>query len=182
VRHRENLWILLPESSEETTSSYPKAVPIRIPVDREVVNIVSMIAGHPIGKIRPVLSVPSTQPITTESPVDYFTTGPGEQVDHDTDEALWSPSHTLELTWPENETDDEHKSCVDLMTELGSPVPIDETTGGEVARHEISSDPSIKLDAPLQRNEEIDSERQANNISGPVSRNHLCARTVALAR
>jgi hypothetical protein len=71
---------------------------------------------------------------------------------------------------------------MDPTTELDSPVPIDDTTGGEVARHEISSDPSIEFDAPLQRNEEIDSESRANNISGTVNLNHLCARTVALAR
>jgi hypothetical protein len=67
-------------------------------------------------------------------------------------------------------------------TKFDSSVPIDDTTGGEVARHEIPSDPLIEFDVPLQRNEEIDSENRANNISGTINLNHLCARTVALAR
>jgi hypothetical protein len=88
---------ILPESSEETSSSDPTAVPLRIPVDREVVNMILTIAGHSIGEVHPLVSVPSTQPITTESPVDDFITEPGEQIDHDVEEASQSPSHGLEL-------------------------------------------------------------------------------------
>jgi hypothetical protein len=182
VRHWENLYILLPESSEETSSSDPTAVSLRIPADREVVNVVSTIDGHPSGEVRPLLSVRSTQPITTESPVDDFTIEPREQIDHETDEASQSPSHGLELLWSDNETDNAHESCMDPTTEFHSPVPIDDSTGGEIASHEIFSDASIEFDAPLHRNEEIDSESQVNNISGTVNLNHLCVTTVALAR
>jgi hypothetical protein len=72
-------------------------VPLRILVDGEVVNVVSTVAGHSIGEVHPVVSVPCTQPIITESPVDDFTTEPEEQVDHDVDEASQSPLHDLEL-------------------------------------------------------------------------------------
>jgi hypothetical protein len=173
VRHPGNLCILLPESSEETSSSDPTAVLLRIPVDREVVNVVSTIAGHRIGEVHPLLSVPSAQPLTTEFPVDDLTTEQGEQVDHEMDEASQSPSHGLELLWSDDGTDDEHESRMDPTTELASPVPIDDTTGVEVASHEISSDPSIEPDAPLQRNEELDSQSQANNVSSPVDLSHL---------
>jgi hypothetical protein len=169
VRHPGNLCILLPESSEEISTRDPTAVPLRIDVDREVVNVVSTIAGHPIGEVRTFLSVPSTQPITREFPIDDFTTRPGEQADHETDQASQSPSDCLELIWSENETDDEYESCMHPMTELDCPVLIDDTTGGELTRHEIASDLSIELDAPLQRNEDIDSDGQANNISDPVN-------------
>jgi hypothetical protein len=98
------------------------------------------------------------------------------------DEASQSPSHALELLWSDNGTDDEHGSRIDPTTELASPVPIDDTTGVEVASHEIASDPSIEPDAPLQRNEEPDSQSQANNVSAPVDLSHLCPATLAVAR
>jgi hypothetical protein len=157
-------------------------MPLRIPADREVVNVVSMIAGHPSGEAGPLLSVPSAQPINMESPIDDFTSEPGEQVDHETDEALQSPSHGLELLWSGNETDDEHESCMDPTTELDSHVPMDDTTGGAIATHQISSDPSIEFGAPLQPNKEIDSQSRANNTSGTVNLGRFCARIVALVR
>jgi hypothetical protein len=182
VRHPENLCILLPESSEETSTSDATAVPLRIPVDREVVNVLLMITGHPSGRAGPLLSVPSTQPINTESQVDDFASESGEQVDHETEEALQSPSHGIELLLSGNETDDEHESCMDPTTQLDLHVPIDDITGSAIATHQISSDPSIEFEAPLQPNEKIDSESLANNIPGMVNLGHLCVRTVALAR
>jgi hypothetical protein len=52
VRYPANLDILLPESCQEILSSDPGAVPLRIPVDREVVNVVSTVAGHSIEAVR----------------------------------------------------------------------------------------------------------------------------------
>jgi hypothetical protein len=152
VRHPENLFILLPESCEPTSRGDPTAVPLRIPVDRKVVNVVSAIAGRPSGGPGSSLSVPSTRPITTESPIDNFSCEPGGQVDHETDKSSWSPSHGPELLWSDGETDDAHESCIGPTTELDLHFPIDDTTAGEIAMPQISSDPSIEFDAPLPTN------------------------------
>jgi hypothetical protein len=46
----------------------------------------------------------------------------------------------LELIWSENESDDQYDVPVNSMTEHDSPFPFDDTTEGEHASHETSTD------------------------------------------
>jgi hypothetical protein len=183
VRHPDNLCILLPESEEEIAISDPVAVPLRISVDRQVGNIVSTISRDTIRGVDTALSMPATHPSTTELPVDEFIMTPADQTDQETNdriEALPSPSHNLDVLWSDNDSHHEHGDPVDPLTEYDYSVPPDHIREGEVISHEISTDSSIDVDDPLQRNEAIDFERVQNISSGTVNLAHLCARIVVL--
>jgi hypothetical protein len=82
VRRLENLCILLPEYYEKISSSDPMAVLLRIPVDQQVVNIVSTISRDAIGEVDKAFSMPAPHPSTTELRVDEFNITPAHQTDH----------------------------------------------------------------------------------------------------
>jgi hypothetical protein len=159
------------------------AVSLRIRVDRHVMNIVSTISGNTIREVDMEFSIPSTRPSTTELPVDELTMTPADQTDHEMNNriaALPSPSHSFELLWSDNESDQEYDGPRDPLTEHDYPIPPDHITEGEITSHEISTDSSIDVDDALQTNEAIDLERVHNNLSGTGNRDHLYARIVVL--
>jgi hypothetical protein len=70
------------------------AVPLRIPVDWQIVTIISMISGNTIREVDPALLMPALHPSTTELPIDDFTMTPADQTAHETNDrigALSSP-------------------------------------------------------------------------------------------
>jgi hypothetical protein len=159
------------------------AVPLRIPIDRQVVNIVSTISRHAIREVDPVLPMSASHPSTAELSVDDFALTQADQTDYEMNdriEVFPSSSHNLELLWSDSESDHEHESLMDPMTEHDYPVPPDHIREGEVTGQETSIDSSINVDDALQGNEAINLERVQNNVSGTVNLAHLCARIVVL--
>jgi hypothetical protein len=73
VRHPENLCRLLSECQEKISSSDPIAMRLRIPVDRQVVNIISTISGNTTREVDTAFSMAASHPSTIELPVNEFT-------------------------------------------------------------------------------------------------------------
>jgi hypothetical protein len=149
VKLPQNVCVLLPESSVEISSNDIATIPLRIPVDQEVVRIVSTIDNENMDQAESSLST-SPAPTTIEASADDFETDAREGINEEEDERSQSSPNILDIMWSDNESEEEQQSFLDPVTEEESdgartssasmPAPLDDTTEGEVDNEEDSSD------------------------------------------
>jgi hypothetical protein len=156
VRNSENLCVLLHESSDQTSSTDLGRVPLRIPAEAEVVEIVSAIHPDPTTDVD---AMPATS--RTEKGTEECTAQWDDDVDHNARASGFS-STVLSIQWSEGESEVGHVECNDVAQE-NPTVPFDDMTRIDVAT------------------EATDSESEEPDISRTVNIGHLCDRTVASA-
>jgi hypothetical protein len=184
VKRPENLCILLPESLDE--SEDVTAVPLRVPVDREIVNIVATMANGHVEEVDSVHSIPTTHPATIEARVEDFDSHLIDEGEEDMSDALQSQHNILDIMWSDQEAGEAQHDGFDPMTEHNSLLPSDHATedeveseeeeNTEVGRNDMNCSSSVdSLSGDISGgSEESDLKSQKSDITSEVNLDHLC--------